>query len=452
MIILHHDLQREQMLTQFDRLIAKKNDPIFLFQYSQVLRYVVSFLVSVIMVKSALPPDDLGHYEIFFFMATSLTFFWSSGIVNALFAWTPKMDAFEKDKFISQAIWLVTTVNLILCVVVVIFSKHIFEFFSLTWSLNLLWLLIIYIFVSVPVILIDAILYLQVKTKSLLRYTHWSQALLLMVVLLISLYKPDIQVFIIGVVIVYVARYLYLVFYLINWRSGFLQWAKVKPFLVFSGPLVVTVLLGYGMDMIDGWFVTHYFDASYFPIFKYGAREMPLSVLLFSSLSVAMIPLISQSGTGTILLKQKVTNLMHWLFPLSGVLMVISPIVFPLAYSPVYSDAAFIFNIYLLVLVSRVLLPQAICLAHHRTQIVVWSGILEIIVNVVLSFWWMQYWGIFGLAMATVVAYFVQKVMLIIYIQTKLQIKLSEYLDLKVYLVYSSSLIALFMITFNYMR
>jgi len=71
----------------------KFDDPVFTFQYYQVLRYLVSILLSVIMVKSGMNQMELGQYEIWIFVATSLTFFWSAGIKNALLSFYPTLDA-----------------------------------------------------------------------------------------------------------------------------------------------------------------------------------------------------------------------------------------------------------------------------------------------------------------------------------------------------------------------
>ncbi|MBP6569659.1 MAG: hypothetical protein KA270_20955, partial [Saprospiraceae bacterium] len=51
---------------------AKFADPVFTFQYYQVFRYLVSILVSVIMVRSGLQKTDLGYYEMWIFIVASL--------------------------------------------------------------------------------------------------------------------------------------------------------------------------------------------------------------------------------------------------------------------------------------------------------------------------------------------------------------------------------------------
>ncbi|MBK7633717.1 MAG: polysaccharide biosynthesis C-terminal domain-containing protein [Saprospiraceae bacterium] len=75
--------------------------------------------------------------------------------------------------------------------------------------------------------------------------------------------------------------------------------------------------------------------------------------------------------------------------------------------------------------------------AKHQHKVIIWSGILELICNILLSYWWMHIWGMYGLALATVVAYFIQKAILIVYNRTYNGIPFSSYIEMKYYLIYS---------------
>jgi O-antigen/teichoic acid export membrane protein len=328
-----------------------------------------------------------------------------------------------------------------------VFPQTVMSIFTQNADYTLYFYLILILLLSVPPILVDAIFFLRKDIKALLSYTHWSQLVSLVLTLMVAVFMPTIEYFIYALLLSYSLRFGYLVFDVLGSAAFDLSFDLMRRYAIFAMPLIGTVFLGSMMDMIDGWFVTYYFDESYFPVFRYGAREMPLSAVLMSSLSMAIIPSLSADSQGIIMLKRKVTSLMHWLFPVSGLLMIISPILFPLVYEAAYLDSAFIFNIYLLILISRVLLPQSICLAHHKTGIIILSGMIEVVANILLSFWWMQIWGIFGLAMATVVAYFVQKIILVMYNRQKFGISLTDYIDLKYYVFYSLSLIGIFFIT-----
>lgn len=209
--------------------------------------------------------------------------------------------------------------------------------------------------------------------------------------------------------------------------------------------------LGSAMDFVDGWFVSKYFDSGTFAIFRYGSRELPLSAVLYSSLSAAMIPLLMNGRIKSDELKIRATLLMHYLFPVSIVLILASPYIFSVIYSPEFRTSAFIFNIYLLILTSRVLIPQAYNLALHQHKIIIWSGIAELICNIILSYWWMQRWGIYGLAFATMFSYFIQKIILILFNKRKNDIPFSAYINLKYYFAYCIVSILAVCFTFKFL-
>lgn len=435
-------------MSDFTKALKEKfRDPVFAFQYTQVVRYVVSFLISIIMVRSALAADDLGRYEIIIFIASALTMFWSGGFRNALFAFYAKLEPNDQYRLPTQIFWLLCGICVVIALLVGLFPTSLMNLFSQSADYTLYIYVILLVILSVPPILVDAIFFLRKDVKALLSYTHWSQLISLVLTLIVAVFIPTIEYFIYALLLSYSLRFGYLVIFVLGAASFDLSFDLISRYAIFAMPLIGTIFLGNLMDMIDGWFVTYYFEESYFPIFRYGAREMPLSAVLMSSLSMAIIPSLSADSQGIIMLKRKVTSLMHWLFPVSALLMIISPILFPLVYEAAYLDSAFIFNIYLLILISRVLLPQSICLAHHKTGIIIFSGMIEVVANILLSFWWMNIWGIFGLALATVVAYFVQKIILVVYNRQKFGISLTDYIDLKYYVFYSLSLIGIFFIT-----
>ena len=189
------------------------------------------------------------------------------------------------------------------------------------------------------------------------------------------------------------------------------------------------------MDFIDGFLVVHYFDTEKFPVFKYGARELPFSSLLMNALSVALIPKmvdIEQLG----LLKSKADRHMHFLFPLTILLIWISPTVFVWLYNKTFEESALIFNVYLLILGSRILLPHSILMAYGKQNKILWSGVGELLVNIVFSLWWYNYWGIYGLVLATVFAYYVQKVLMLYWLKKECNITIGQLITVRWWILY----------------
>lgn len=436
------------LITKLLQLYHKKaSDPVFAFQYFLAIRFIVSLLVSIIMVKSALPTDQLGFYEVIIFVVTAISFFWSVGIKNALLSFYPSLSNDKKPLFLATVFWILLILSLCSSLIFYVFDGFLVQLFTGYDFVPHMSYGALYLFTSVPLVLIENVLYLRENSTSLMRYTHWSHVVLLVFMCIVAIWSPNLPSFLIAGILWSCIRWFYMLTFI--FKNQLTRWDKqiAITFLVFSFPLIFNVLLGSVMDMIDSLFVTHYFDESFFPIFKYGAREMPFSTLLFSSLSAALVPLLIKNGLYSKQVKVRVTNLMHLVFPLALILMYISPIVFPLIYDQNFLQSAFIFNVYLMILSSRVLIPQAYNLALHQHRIIVWTSVLEIIINIILSYWWVQYWGVYGLAMATVVAYFVQKVILIIYNKIVNKISIDQYLPVKWYFIYTSLMILSFFIS-----
>lgn len=404
-------------------------------------------MVSIIMVKSALPADQLGYYEVIIFVVTSVSFFWSIGMKNALLSYYPSMPEVEKPVLLATVFWILTGFSLLVSVLFFIFDGYLVQLFTSFDFVPAMEYGALYLLVSVPLVLIENVLYLRGDARSLMKYSHWSHAVMLFFVGLAAIWSAELTSFFIAMILWSFIRWVY--FLVFVFQSQWQLWNRKMAisFTLFSLPIILNVFLGSVMDMIDGLFVMHYFDEAFFPIFRYGAREMPFSTLLFSSLSAAMIPLLIKNGMSSSEVKVRVTRLMHFVFPVAILLMLLSPFIFPMVYNADFKQSAFIFNIYLLILTSRVLLPQAYNFALHQHKVIVWTSILEIIFNVLLSFWWVQYWGVYGLAMATVVAYFIQKILLVLYNSRINHIPLQQYLPIKWYIIYVSVMVVAFLIS-----
>lgn len=428
------------------RLKTLYHDIVFQYQYHQVVRYVVSFIVSVIMVRSLLPQADLGRYELLAFIITSISSFWINGIKNAIISYYNHATEDKKQKLPYTAFLLLSAIALLSGLVICIFPI-ILKFFGAESLRPYLGCIVTYLFFFATLPLIDTIFLLQKSSKKLFIYTHWSQLGFLIITLLTAILSPTLNSFLFALVLWAGMRWIYLVFVVLWPFSWHIDRHLIYVFGMFSFPLILNMVLGSLMDMIDGWFVSRYFSTDFFPVFRYGAREMPLSSLLFGSLSLAMIPLLTEDMANLSILKAKATRHMHLLAPLSLILMIISPFMFVWFYGNAYQESAYIFNIYLLIMISRVMMPQTICFAKHQHAVIIWSGIVEIIANIVLSYWWLQYWGFYGLAAGTIIAFSIQKVVLIIYNYRKNGIGLTEYVAIKPFLIYSILLIITFFLT-----
>ncbi len=106
------------------------------------------------------------------------------------------------------------------------------------------------------------------------------------------------------------------------------------------------------------------------------------------------------------------------------------------------AEAYEIFNILLLILLSRMLFPQSILLAIRKNKSMIYASFIEFVVGIALSLWWINSLGIMGVAWAMVAAHIADKLVLI-YFAKKEGFPLSSYFPWKIYLLYAIPLVIL---------
>ena len=422
------------------------HDPVNAYQLYQAGRYLTSILISIFLVKSGLTGDEVGHFELLLFIAVTVSFFWTVGIQNALVSYYPTIHEGDQLKTLQTVFLILVLIGFVLGLIVLVFPQWVIGVFKSEGRIDSLPLVALFVMVSAPLLMIENILLLRKQSTSIIRYTIISLSATILLIGSIAMSAPEVKNFLLCLIAVAALRLVYLLYLLDIFKGVMIEKKVFITFFIFAMPLIFNTLISSLMDIVDGWFVSRYFSAADFAVFRYGARELPFSNVLYSSLSVAMIPFLGSGTSSLTVLKSKATKWMHILFPVSIVLMFISPLLFSGIFNPSYKTSAFIFNIYLLILTSRVLLPQAYNFAKHQHKVIIWSGILELICNILLSYWWMHIWGMYGLALATVVAYFIQKAILIVYNRTYNGIPFSSYIEMKYYLIYSMlSIFALYL-------
>ncbi len=219
-----------------------------------------------------------------------------------------------------------------------------------------------------------------------------------------------------------------------------------KTLLKLAWPLSFAALLSHSATYLDGFLVEHYF-ADQFTNFRYGARELPLILLLANSLSVVRSGDIAEGIQHNSLqdalraLMDSGQRLILWLFPMSLVLLFASDYLFETIFGADFLGAVPVFDVYLLLVIPRLIFPQSVLRGHHRMKMMTWSAGAELVLNVALSLLGLYYFGLVGIAGATVIAYFVEKVILAVYCHRVLGIHLSAYTSILTWSIASGVLL-----------
>jgi Na+-driven multidrug efflux pump len=223
----------------------------------------------------------------------------------------------------------------------------------------------------------------------------------------------------------------------------------MKEILYLATPLIFSTLISGSAQYIDGLVVSIHYSADGFAIFRYGAKELPLVVMLASGLSSAMLTEFSTKEKvleSLDVLKRKSLRIMHSMYPLTIAMLLFAKPMYQFIFNEEFTRSADVFVVYLLAIASRLIFPHTILIGLKKTQTILYVSIFEVVVNIFLSLWFVKEYGVTGVAVATIGTYFLSKIILVAYNYFKLGIKPKKYIPLKWYIFYSSVLLILFIL------
>jgi O-antigen/teichoic acid export membrane protein len=415
----------------------------------QIARFATSVGINIIMARSFLPLSDLGRFESFVFYASALSYFWLTGISQGLLSIKPNENPNQLTKenipfiaFVVAFLWSAAVAAIMaMCVL-----------FSGNWILPGmlpadLFMLMAYMLIFPLGYLIEFILLLNQKNKALVVYALISTGITLILVALPSHAGLKVEYCIYGLFIVSVLKLAYLARILSEYSTISIQLSKFARFIKLCFPLVFSALIAGSATYIDGIIVSAFFDTEVFAVFKFGSREFPLFLIVASAFSTSMIPRFSKYGAtpGTLdELRKNSTRFIKWLFPTAILLLLSSKFVFQYVFDPRFEESHNIFDVYLLLIISRFIFPNTILVGLGKNNILLLVSCFELLANIVLSLVFVHYIGYIGVAYGTVVAFLIEKTLIVFYLHKWLNIKVSSYIPLKFLAIYTVVFLAAF--------
>ncbi|MGQ9847770.1 MAG: lipopolysaccharide biosynthesis protein, partial [Bacteroidales bacterium] len=243
-----------------------------------------------------------------------------------------------------------------------------------------------------------------------------------------------------GLLIIIIIRLLWLLILVLQFANIEFSWQYVKNILKNAQPLILGAFIAGSMPYIDGVLVSMNFDDTVFAVFRYGARELPISILLASAFSNAMIPILNSTQNftqGLLQLKRQALQLMHILYPLSILLLFTSYYLFKYVFNPNFIESAHIFNIMLLLVIPRMLFPQTILMAKGQNSYLLIASAIEFLIKLVLSIWLLSIMRLKGIAFATFLAFIFEKIILMYFVKKQNNISPHQYTYLNWFFIYT---------------
>ena len=419
-------------------------------QLYQLMKPVVFLIISIVFTKNHYTRAEIGQWEMFMFISGLMTFFWVTGIIQSLLPLYHRNNTFRKigDNGTSKSPEIFNAFLLLCFFSILVFSlgqslKNSFSVFHFSGNVPYINLLLLYVLLNSPVQLIEYIYLLNNRAYRIFQYGAYTFTAQLILVILPIILGKNIIWSIYGLLGITGIRWIWLIILLRRYTEIKVSYKFIKEHLYLGTPLILTTLISGSAQYTDGVIISAVFrDPAKFALFRYGAKEFPLVLMLANGLSAAMLPEFStrermKESLAKIRVKSK--RLMHLLFPSAIMMMLFARWFYPRMFNPEFYRSADVFLIYSLLIIPRLIFPQTILVGRKKTHITLFSAILELAVNIPLSLLMIKLnYGLVGVALSTFVVYVINKAFLVGYLWVKMKIKPSEYIPLKVYILYSA--------------
>ena len=384
-------------------------------QYYHLSRKVGILIISIVLAKGGLSLEEIGLFEMLMYLGMLFGFFWVESLIKGFLSLFNDWPEKDKPAGIYSIYMLFFLISLTLGTVFYLGRGLILPVITGEPSLDLFTPFLVYLVIYQPAALTPYILQLKERVRAIINYSTMHTVLLMAAVVIPIISGQGLEWAVYGLIIFACAMHIVTLMVLANGWKRKLAMGRIKNLLIVSTPIVLYAVIQSFSGIFDAWLVNYtYGDKASFAIFRFGARELPLVVPLVVGVSNLAIPMMAANmQSGLEMVYRESRRLILFLLPIGAFIMLISHWAFRVVYSPDFIESASIFNIYLLIILSQVLFPQTIFLAKKDNHILVRVAILEVGTNIILSLILVNYFGMLGIALATFIAFAVEKFVLI---------------------------------------
>jgi len=433
-------------------------------QLFQLARYSTYVLIGIFLVKMNVSQAQIAWYETFIMISGMAGYFWIGGIINTVIVEHSKAYEESKSKIYFSAFILLLFCGLLAATFILLLSWWNVEPLGTFKPISLLTL---FVFINGAGYLAEYILFIEKKTPQLILLAFINSSLLITAVLIsifthfesnhpvnfIAAFRefndsfPNTILF--NFCVVASIKVIVLLILIKQYASFDFDLQLTKNLAKVALPIAATLVISGSSEYIDGMIVNRKFSPSAFTVFRYGAKELPVLLIIANTFSSTMLGIVAANLTnGAIQIRERSLRLMHMFFPATFLLMLFSPFIFTEVFSSGFIFSALIFNFYLLLIIPRLVFPQTILTGLGQTQFPLISSILEAAINVTASIYLCSKMGIMGVAAGTFIAFSADKIFLSSVLHFRYKMSPKAYIPLNWYLFYSVLTVACFVVSY----
>lgn len=424
-------------------------------QFFHIVRYAAFVLLGVVLAKGGFSLAQIGAYENLIFTSGLVTFFGVGAVTNALLSLYGRADEEQKNNLLYNTFLMLLGGSILVSCLLLCYAMLPLRFveereITQTGNSTVALLAGAYILFNVPAFINEYLLYLRGRYQALVGYAIISAvATVLLAILLFSLTNQEpLFAAAYAFTSVAVGKFIYSLYLLKRYAIYRPNYALLQQHIRMALPLLFALLISGSSEYVDGWIVGEYFSKERFAIYRYGAKELPVLLIVANTFSAAMLPVVSANlQNGLEVVKKGSAKMMHWMFPLTIVLLLISRYAYRYVFSAEFEEAHLVFDVYLLLIIPRLVFPQSILTALGKTKYILMSSVIEIILNTSLSLVFAYWWGLKGIALGTLVAFCADKLFLATVCYLKEGISPKKYIPIKILMLYSIAVLSCYVLS-----
>lgn len=429
---------------------ARFRDPAFALQVFSLLRFAAYFFVSVLLVKFQISTSEIGSYEYALFLTSIVTGWWIDGLIQSYMAEHVSDGSFRNTgllrKYSQWFLALAAGISLVFYVAGIPLQRWNiltgipsgFFCFLIFHLLLQAAVLLVYHFYrsgrSFPIYILGVYIFLAYTGSFLL----W-----------ISQESPISGFYFYLLLTALPLLFSWLYFW---WKDP--AGPPSQPGTIGRGrgisQLVIIQGIGFLSLWSDGFWAQYFYGAEEtFAVFRYGAREFPLFVVLTAAFSTAMISWKSEPEGLRRIKKGSRRFIVN--FSWGVILMLcVSQWLFEAVYDERFVPASVIFDMYLLLILVRVIFIRSLLMAEKMFGTLTGIAVAELFMNIFLSY--TLYWslGLVGLVLGTLLAHAGELILYLYFMKNKLKIPLSEILPLRLYGWFAGTVLFVFVIKYGF--
>ncbi|MEO0734519.1 MAG: polysaccharide biosynthesis C-terminal domain-containing protein [Bacteroidota bacterium] len=422
-------------------------------QFAQAARQGAIILVALALPRLGVGRDVIGEWEGLLYVGYLLGFGWLTGLLQAYLVrirlTRPELVAtFSRLAVVGTGLF-----SAVLLALAALLHEGLFSLLRLGEAPVGWWWFFLFLLTQWPGLFFEQVLLIREKAWALAAFGGGS-ALAFALALLLPLYNgADLATALFWLALTAGAKGVLLISWVIvdRWRHPPLahQPTSLSPllweWLRTAWPLITYAIAGTLVTAFDPWFVNYWYagDEAIFATFRYGARELPLLAAIINGTMVVVLPRLTEApSAGLDLLKSSSRRLFHWIFGGAILLMLTSPWWWTLVFTEVFATSLPLFQVYLLLVISRLIFPTPVLTALGHTRLLAVISLSELVSNLALSWVLASYFGLIGIIWGTVIADILNRLVLAGYLYYRTGIRPGRYIDLPVFGGYCLGLIA----------